>query len=78
MQDNNSAERVLMRASSADSAIEFLHGGETLRTDHVAGPVRIGDVAGVREESLWKLAAQHYARGFKNGESVFPYFSPKR
>lgn len=60
---------------SADTAMKSLKDVACPVTQDTVGPVRVGGLDALREDSGWAVVAGHYAEAFDKGMQVYPYFS---
>jgi hypothetical protein len=78
LHDPELGRRIAEHTTSRDSAASLLRetGGES-SPDHV-GPVRIGDIATLRQSGSWRLVAACYAVAFQGGSPVYPFLADRR
>ena len=67
----------MTHTANRDAAASFLrqNAGQPSR-DHV-GPVRIGDIAVLRQLDSWQSVAACYADAFQSGSQVYPFFADR-
>jgi hypothetical protein len=68
------AEVVASVASSEEAALAYLRSIAEDGVKASAGPVRIGQVAGLRRKKSWQAVATHYLSGVENGRETYPFF----
>lgn len=61
----------------AGAAMEFLRGYAGGGRISSQGPVRVGQLAALREMAIWKDVASCYLYGFEQQREIFPFFSDK-
>jgi len=72
-QDNRSTVADLFKTK--DSAAQFLSEYSRDAVDPAVGPVHVGTIAQLSAPQTWAAVAGRYARAFKDGAAVFPYFT---
>ena len=68
-------DQIAALVSDRESAMAYLRKEEGSLTGEGAGPVRIGDVHGLRDASSWSVTAAHYLHAFENRSGTYPYFT---
>lgn len=64
--------------ANVQSAMCFLSACAEDQHIDAVGPVRIGQLASLRDASCWKAVAACYLDGFQHNREVFPFFSDKK
>jgi len=73
------ATQRLSGLANPDGAADFLETASKAVVndggDKGAGPIRVGSLDEMRNQSNWELAAARYAKALKSSIEVFPYFA---
>ena len=61
--------------ASSQTALNFLQENSNESNRKLIGPVRIGAISSLQENSIWREMGALYVRAFNDNEQVFPFFS---
>ncbi len=58
-----------------ENAWQYLRGCAQKQENVEEGPVRLGDVTDLTDETIWRIAAGHYLTAFQKGVRTLPFFT---
>lgn len=74
-QDKALWQKITPHLASKDVAFAYLHATAAAVVHAQGGPIRVGDIHGVRSSQSWPVLAALYLDAFEAGRPTYPYFS---
>jgi hypothetical protein len=75
LHDPDLGRRISSLTANKQAALEGLRIHSVASDCPGIGPIRVGDVAALRDPQAWRMVAGFYLFSFENGLQIFPYFT---